>query len=320
MPLQIGPIALDGPLVLAPMAGYTDASFRVLCRELGAALVVSELISAEGLLRNVPTTLRMLRVDPAERPVAIQIYGADPHRVADAAAAAVEHVAPDLIDLNMGCPARKVVRKGAGAALMRDPERAMRMAEAVVGAVPCPVTAKIRSGFTAEQVNAPEMAVALQDAGCAGLTLHARPRTQGHSGAADWDLIARVRERLSIPLIGNGGVRGVHDAERMRAHTGVGAVMIGRAAIGNPWVFRGTPPDAAEALAVITRHVDALIRANLDAGLDDGEGRACAHFRGHLVKYTAGRRSSVQLRRRLNELRDREAVVDAVRAVLAPSE
>ncbi len=326
MAWNIGPLPLDGPLVLAPMAGYTDASFRVLCRAHGAALGVSELISAEGLLRRVPTTLRMLRVARGERPLAIQIYGADPHRVADAAAAAVELARPDLIDLNMGCPARKVVRKGAGAGLLRDPERCMRMAEATVGAVPVPVTAKIRSGFTADEVNAPVVAEALQAAGCSAITLHARPRTQGHSGPVDWDLIGAVQDRLAIPVIGNGGITDAEGARARIAQTGVPAVMIGRAAIGNPWLFgeirralAGEPPvavDDARRLRDIAAHLDGLIAANTEDRLDDAEGRACAHFRGQLVKYVAGRRGSLQVRRRLNELRDREAVLQAVAEVL----
>lgn len=325
MALRIGPIELDGPLVLAPMAGYTDATFRVLCREYGASLGVSELISAEGLLRHVPTTLRMLRIEDGERPLAIQLYGTDPHRVADAAAVAHEQAAPDVIDLNMGCPARKVVRKGAGAALMRDPDRCQRMAEATRATVPVPVTAKIRSGFTADEVSAPRVAEALEAGGCAAITLHARPRTQGHSGPADWDLIGQVQETLSIPVIGNGGVADAAGAARLMAHAGVQAVMIGRAAIGNPWLFHtirralaGESPAAPEAkqrLRDIARHLDGLIEANRAAQLDDGEGRACAHFRGHLVKYSAGRRRSVQLRRRLNELRDRETVLRAVAEV-----
>lgn len=326
MSLVLANLELDGPAALAPMAGYTDAGFRLLCREQGSALGISEMVSAEGLLRNVRVSGRLMRIADGERPVGIQLYGPDPERVAEAAEVTEALVAPDLIDLNMGCPVKKVVRKGAGAALMRDTARAVRMMEAVKAKVSCPVSAKIRAGWSAEERNATEFAGALQDAGCDLITVHARTRSQVHSGDADWDLIRRLGEQLRIPVIGNGGVKTAEDAVAMLASTGIPALMIGRAAIGNPWLFREiraavagetvAAPTAGELREVVTRHLDALIAANVEAGLRDAEGRACAHFRGHLVKYTAGRHRSVAFRRRLNDLRDRETVLSALDDVL----
>ncbi len=327
MSVSLGTLVLDGPAILAPMAGYTDSGFRLLCREEGASLGISEMVSAEGLLRSVRSASRLLRVADGERPLGVQLYGPEPARMAEAAAAVEELVAPDLIDLNMGCPVKKVVRKGGGAALMRDQARAVEMLEGVRAAVSCPVTAKIRAGWSADERNAPEFAAALQDAGCDAVTVHARTRTQFHTGDADWALIRQLREELTIPVIGNGGVRTGADARRMLETTGVQALMIGRAAIGAPWIFRevaaacrgetAPPPSAGEIRRTVGRHLDALIAANVEAGLDGAEGRACAHFRGHLVKYTAGRRRSATFRRRLNDLRDRATVMDALDDVLA---
>jgi len=322
MSLTVADLTLDGPAALAPMAGYTDAGFRLLCREQGSALGVSEMVSAEGLLRNVRVTGRLMRIADGERPVGIQLYGHDPERVAEAAEVTEELVAPDLIDLNMGCPVKKVVRKGAGAALMRDTARAVRMMEGVKARVRCPVSAKIRAGWSAEERNAPDFAAALQDAGCDLITVHARTRSQVHSGDADWDLIRQLGEQLHIPVVGNGGVKTADDAVALLRDTGIPALMVGRAAIGNPWLFReiraaiagrtAAPPTHDEVRQAVTRHLDALIQANVEAGLRGAEGRACAHFRGHLVKYTAGRHRSVALRRRLNDLGDRAAILEAL--------
>ena len=238
MTLTIGTLTLDGPTALAPMAGYTDAGFRVLCREQGCGLVVSEMVSAEGLLRGGWATARLMRIIDDERPVGVQLYGHDPERVAEAAAACEAEAAPDLIDLNMGCPVKKVVRRGAGVALMRDTSRAVRMTAGVRAAVSCPVTVKIRSGWSADEQNALPFAEAIQDAGADAITVHARTRAQIHSGEADWGLIGQLRERLRIPVLGNGGVRTAEDAVDMLETTGVPGLMVGRAAIGNPWLFR----------------------------------------------------------------------------------
>ena len=327
MSLRIGNLELDGPTVLAPMAGYTDARFRHICRDLGCSLVFTEMISAEGLMRSVRSTHRLVRIEPGERPVGLQLYGHDPVRLGEAAARAEELVQPDLIDVNMGCPARKVVRKGSGVALMRDVDRAVRIIEAVHAAASCPITAKIRSGWSHEEINAPEMAQALQAAGCSALTVHGRPRSQLHSGPVDHDLIARIRENLDIPVIGNGGVTDADTAREMMDRAGVEAVMIGRAAIGNPWIFRrvrrglagesSLPPTPDELRTTVQHHLDGMIQSNVDAGISEAERRACSHFRGHLVRYCAGRPASVAFRRKLNQLKDRSTVLAALDDLLA---
>jgi len=327
MTLRIGSLRIDGPAVLAPMAGYTDARFRLLCREQGCALGFTEMISAEGLMRSVRSTERLTRVEPGERPLGLQLYGHDPARMGEAAARAVELVRPDLIDINMGCPARKVVRKGSGVALMRDLPRALRIAEAVVGAVDVPVTAKIRIGWSAVESNAEELAEGLQAAGCAAITVHGRTRAQLHAGDPDWEAIGRIRARIAVPVIGNGGVATGEDAVKLMEVAGVEAVMVGRAAVGNPWVFRairrhcaGLPPvptTPGELLEGVTRHLDGLIDANHRYGVDRPEGRACSRFRAHLVRYSAGRPDSVAFRRRLNEMKNRTAVLDAIAELVA---
>ena len=326
MTLRIGPLQIDGPAVLAPMAGYTDARFRLLCREQGNALGFTEMISAEGLMRSVRSTERLTRVEPGERPLGLQLYGHDPVRMGEAAARAEQLVRPDLIDINMGCPARKVVRKGSGVALMRDLPRALRIAEAVVAAVDVPVTAKIRIGWSAVESNADELASGLQAAGCAAITIHGRTRAQLHSGDPDWEAIGRIRAQLSISVIGNGGVASGSDAEALMKIAGVDAVMVGRAAVGNPWIFREirqhcdglpvAPPRPEEILEAITRHLDGLIAANRTFGVDHPEKRACSRFRAHLVRYSAGRPASVAFRRRLNEMKDRASVLSAMADLL----
>lgn len=323
MTLRIAQLEIDGQGVLAPMAGYTDRGFRLLCAEQGAALVFTEMISAEGLLRNVPTTLRMMRIDDGERPVGLQLYGPDPQRVAEAAVVAEELVSPDLIDLNMGCPARKVVRKGSGVALMRDPPRAEEMVRAVTAAVSCPVTVKMRSGWSADEVNAVELAKRFEGSGCAALCVHARTRSQVHSGKVDLDLLAEVRSAVGVPVIGNGGVNSAEQATRMMDATGVEAVMVGRAAIGNPWIFREiaqgsgyeVPPE--QIVSAVARHLDTLIEANVLAKRDRPEERACSRIRGHLVRYTSGRPGSGTFRRSLSQLGDRETLMWALDDLLS---
>ncbi len=327
--MRIGPIELDGPAVLAPMAGYSDARFRLLCREQGCALGFTEMVSAEGLMRSVRSTLRLMRIEPGERPVGLQLYGHDPVRMGEAAARAVEEVGPDLIDINMGCPARKVVRRGSGVSLMRDIPLAARIAEAVVDAVDCPVTTKIRTGWGPSEINAPELADALQAAGVDGLIMHGRDRTQLHAGSVDWEMIGAIRERLSIPVIGNGSVTDGAEANRAMAISGVDAVMIGRAAVGNPWVFRAIhdhlagdearPPQPDEVLDAVGRHLAGLIEVNDALGFDRAERRACRRFRAHLVRYATGYPGSVAFRRQLNDLVLRRDVLAAVRELVQPA-
>ncbi len=235
--LKIGNLHLGEGLIMAPMAGITDLSFRLTARRFGADLVTSEMVSAEGVLRRNTSTRALLRSHPEERPLAVQLFGGVPRIVAEAARIVADEGA-DLIDLNMGCGVPKVVSQGAGAAILLDPDRVGRMVAAVRQAVTVPVTVKIRSGWSKEQVNAVEVARRAEDAGADAVTIHPRTARQGFSGVADWDVIAKIKAAVSIPVIGNGDVRQPEQAEKMRDLTGCDGVMIGRAAMGNPWIFQ----------------------------------------------------------------------------------
>jgi nifR3 family TIM-barrel protein len=238
-PLSIaGGVHLDTPLVLAPLAGHTDRAFRGLVRELGGVgLVVTEMVSSEGLTRGSEFSRELALVSREERPVGIQIFGSDPERMADAAAM-VEDMGADLVDVNMGCPVPKVTRTGSGAALMRNQCLAAAVIEKMVKRTTIPVTVKIRSGWDQGSINAPEVARALESAGASAVTVHPRCRSEHHRGRAAWSVIRDVKQAVSIPVIGNGDVHSFESARAMIEETGADGIMIGRGALGNPWVFR----------------------------------------------------------------------------------
>jgi nifR3 family TIM-barrel protein len=240
-PLVIGrgrkSVSIDPPLVLAPLAGYTDRAFRGLVRRLGGCgLVVTEMVSSEGLTRGSRLSKEMAAVTREERPVAVQIFGSDPGRMADATGV-VEELGASLVDINMGCPVRKVTRAGAGAALMRDVERAAEIVSRMTKSARVPVTAKIRSGWDEDHINAPEVARALEDAGASAVAIHPRCRSEHHRGRAAWKVIAAVKQAVRIPVIGNGDVLTADDARTMFEETGVDGIMVGRGALKNPWIF-----------------------------------------------------------------------------------
>ena len=310
--LRLGPFTLKNPWVLAPMAGVSEEPFRVLAFRMGAALCPTELVSAQGLMRANARTVRYLRHDrEVERPYSVQIFGGEPEVMASAALVAKEWGA-ELIDINMGCPVKKVTRNGAGSALLCDPPRAAAIVRAIGEATGLPVTAKIRSGWDAQHRNYLEMAAALEDAGCVGLAVHPRTRAQGYAGQADWSVIADLRRHLrSMTLIGNGDVKTPEDARRMRESTGCDLVMIGRAALGNPWIFRqllgGAAPDPQERCQVVLGH----FRAHL-AFAGDPLG-AVRSFRKHLAWYAHGLRGAAAFRAEVNQLVQPEQVELSVR-------
>ncbi len=237
--MTIGSINLgDRPVMLAPMEDVTDASFRLIAKECGADMVYTEFVSADALVRNIASTTRKLEINPAERPVAIQIYGREADVMVEAARI-VEEARPDIIDINFGCPVKKVAGKGAGAGLLRDVPKMLEITRSVVRAVNLPVTVKTRLGWDHTQKIIVELAEQLQDCGIAALTVHGRTRSQMYTGEADWEMIARVKEnpRLHIPLIGNGDVGSRAQVEQAFGRYGVDGVMVGRAAIGAPWIF-----------------------------------------------------------------------------------
>ena len=227
---------LDSPLILAPMAGYTDAAFRLLAKQHGCGLVTSEMISSHGLIYDNDKTKRYLHSDPREAPLSVQIFGADPLVMARAAEMVQENGA-HIVDINMGCPVKRVVKTGAGAALLRDLPRVGRILSEVRRAVTCPLTIKIRSGWSADEITAPDVASLAQDMGVDAVAVHPRTARQGFGGSADWDVIKRLKQRVSIPVIGNGDVREPSDVVRMINHTGCDAVMIGRGCLGKSLDF-----------------------------------------------------------------------------------
>lgn len=285
---QVGSIRLENAVMLAPMEGYSELPFRRICRRLGASMVFTEFTSSEGLVRLAGNTERKIRIAEDERPVGIQIYGRDPGRMANAARIA-EANRPDLVDINFGCPAKKVTGGGCGSQLMREPERIYSIVSAVRRAVSLPVTCKLRLGWDDSSRNVVDICLRLQDLGVAGVTIHGRTRCQKYTGEADWEAIAAVRQALEIPVIGNGDVTSARHAQRMFEQTGVAAVMIGRAAINNPWIFRdcrawldeGTepgPPDLLDRLDVLVSHLDECVDHK-------GEARAVLEMRKMYASY-----------------------------------
>ncbi len=235
--MRIGNVEISSKLALAPMAGVTDAAFRQICSEQGAGLTYSELVSAKALCYGDKKSQGLLKPFPGEKPYAAQIFGSDPACMAEAARIAREASGADIIDINMGCPVGKVVSNGDGCALMKDPDKAARVAEAVVKASGVPVTVKIRLGWDRGSINAPEVSRLLESAGVAAIAVHGRTRAQMYGGEADWNGIRRVREAVKIPIIANGDIFNPQDATRIMAHTGADMAMIGRGVFGNPWLF-----------------------------------------------------------------------------------
>ena len=303
--MQIRDILKNNPLVLAPMAGITDFPFRRICKELGAGLVFSEMVSVEALIREHKRTHGMLRTDSAERPVVFQIFGSKPASMAEAAHI-VSQGDVDFIDINMGCPVPKILKSGAGAALLRDLGLAKEIMAAVVGASKVPVLVKIRLGWDAKSIVAVDLAQAAAAAGIAAVTVHARTKAQGFSGHADWGMIKVVKKSVGIPIIGNGDVRSGQDAKRMLDETGCDGVMIARAIQGYPWIFREAKqyletglvqaqPSPEERQAVMLRHLNDMVKLL-------GEYAGVREMRQHLCWYTKGLHGGAEFRTTINHL------------------
>ena len=305
MKLKIGNVVLDNNLILAPMAGVTDLPYRLICREMGCGMVVTEMVSAKAILYRNKNTKALLEVKEEERPAAVQLFGSDPDILGEIAAQ-IEEGPYDMIDLNMGCPVPKIVNNGEGSALMKDPKKVEKILSSMVRHVKKPVTVKFRKGFTEETANAVEIARIAESCGVAAVAVHGRTREQYYSGKADWKIIRQVKEAVKIPVIGNGDVFKPEDAKRMLDETGCDGVMIARGAKGNPWIFKRTAhyletgellpgPDVEEIKAMILRHGKLLVQYK-------GEKTAMREMRKHMAWYTAGLPHSASLRNEINQV------------------
>ena len=295
------------PLYLAPMAGVSDKIFRQLCKEYGADVLTTEFVSAEGIFRRNERTREYLDFDEIERPIGVQLFGADAAHMAEAAKQVVDWVQPDFVDLNFGCPVNKVVCKNGGSALLKDCPTLVNVAESVVRAIALPTTAKIRIGWDADSVNAVQVAKILADAGIAALTVHGRTRAQGYSGAADWNVIGEVAASISIPVIGNGDLAAPGDVARRRRETGIAGAMIGRAAMSAPWIFREAkadlesganvdPPTLEERWQLILRHCDLMVS---DWGAEEP---AIRSMRARLIAYSKSMPAAKRLREKFSQV------------------
>ena len=316
--LTIGSVVLDNQVILAPMAGVTDLPFRLLCRKAGAGLVCMEMVSAKAIYYNNKNTEELLSIHPEEGPASLQLFGSDPRIVGEMARKICEGPFA-ILDFNMGCPVPKVVNNGEGSALMKNPRLAEAILTALVKAVDKPVTVKIRRGFDETCCNAVEIAKIAESCGVAAIAVHGRTREQYYSGRADWEVIRQVKQAVGIPVIGNGDVDSPMAAEEMLSRTGCDGVMIGRAAQGNPWIFRDTvsyletgeipkAPDRREKREMVLKHGQLLLECK-------GEYTAVREMRKHLAWYTAGMPHSARFRQTINTMETFAELVAGVETI-----
>lgn len=299
--VKIGNVEINGKIVLAPMAGITNKTFRMICKKFGCALVVGEMVSDKAIIYENEKTKKLLEMDEKERPISQQIFGSDKESFCIAAKKVYEYMHPDIIDINMGCPVPKIaIKSQAGSALLKNSEKIFEIVKAVKESVPCPVTVKIRSGWDENSINCVQVAKICEKAGADAITLHARTRSQGYSGHSDWSLIKKVKESVSIPVIGNGDVITCYDAKKMLVETGCDLVMIGRGLLGNPWLVKecneylekGILPKTVsyeEKINMMKNHLTGLVN-------EKGEKNAVLEIRTHFLYYLKGMPNSGEIK------------------------
>lgn len=302
---KIGNVEIPNRVVVAPMAGITNAAFRVTVKEFGAGMVVCEMISDQGIHFRNKKTLEMLHIDETEHPLSLQIFGGNKDTLVEAAQFVEKHTTADIIDINMGCPVNKIIKAEAGAKWLLDPDKVYEMVHAVASAVDVPVTVKMRIGWDEEHVFAVENALAAQAAGAGAVAMHGRTRVQMYEGKADWEVLKEVKKHLTIPFMGNGDVKTPEDAKRMLEYVGADGVMIGRAALGNPWMIHRTQhyletgelipePTAREKIATAKLHLERLVDLK-------GETIACREFRTHASYYLKGISRAAKIKLAINK-------------------
>ena len=319
MSWKIGNVRIENPFVLAPMAGVTDMPFRTLCKEQGAGLICMEMISAKAISFHNKNTIALMKIDPCEHPVSMQLFGSEPELMAEVAKS-IEDKDFDILDINMGCPVPKVVNNGEGSALLKNPELIVQIIKSVSSAIQKPVTVKVRIGFENAPVDIVEIARRAEDAGAAAIAVHGRTRQQYYSGTADWDIIRQVKEAVSIPVIGNGDVDSPLKAEALLKQTGCDGVMIGRAVRGNPWIFREMNhyfqtgellprPSSEEIREMILRHARAQIALK-------GEFTGIREMRKHVAWYVKGMKGAAKFRAQINQVESYEELEELLKMLI----
>ncbi len=311
---HIGNVKIQNQIVLAPMAGICNSSFRKIIKEMGCGLIYAEMVSDKAIFYNNKKTIDMLYMEEEERPIVQQIFGSDKESFVKAAIFIEENMKPDIIDINMGCPVPKVaVKSQAGAALLKNPEKIKQIVSAVVEAVTVPVTVKIRSGWDSNSINAVEVAKICEEAGASAICVHPRTRSQGYSGKSDWSIIKKVKEAVTIPVIGNGDILTIYDAERMLRETGCDAIMIGRGVLGNPWLIRQIDKYLNENIILpdptSIEKVDMAIKHLKSLSMQKTEKLAKLEIRNHIAWYLKGVKGSNEIKNMVYKSSDINGII-----------